>query len=290
MPPSRANASSGHAAIDLLGVGEALAAWRTGRAGRTRTGASRRRGRAGTARRRSRRRRRSRAAARARRRRRTACVSPSSRAPSARPTSAPRRPRRPPRRAPASPSAAVACCRRRARAASRRSSARRSRSPARRGRPRPRSPRTRTARLTARSAPRTRRSRRRTAARRPTPRCRRSRSAAAAAPPPRSTSLGDLDDGALDAAAGDGAGHLAVLVDGHLRAGRARRRALHADHGGEGDPVAAVEPRPTSSSTSFIRDLLPSARPSAPMTRSSCPDRNWSTCGSAARMPRVSGS
>ena len=55
---------------------------------------------------------------------------------------------------------------------------------------------------------------------------------------------GGLHDGALDAAAGDGAGHLAVLVHGHLRAGRARRRALHADHGRDRDPVAAVEPRP----------------------------------------------
>ena len=38
--------------------------------------------------------------------------------------------------------------------------------------------------------------------------------------------LGDLDDRALDAAAGHAAGDLAVLVDGHLRARRARRRTL----------------------------------------------------------------
>ena len=53
---------------------------------------------------------------------------------------------------------------------------------------------------------------------------------------------GGLDHGALDAAAGDRPRHLAALVHGHLRAGRARRRALHAHHGRDGDPVTPVEP------------------------------------------------
>src|SRR5918995_4236328 len=54
--------------------------------------------------------------------------------------------------------------------------------------------------------------------------------------------LGDLDDRALDTAAGHGAGDLAVLVDGHLRARRARRGTLHADHRRERHRVTASGP------------------------------------------------
>ena len=93
-------------------------------------------------------------------------------------------------------------------------------SPRPRDRRRRRSPRTGPARTPGSR----RRSRRRTAGRRPTPPSRRSRSARAAAAR-RAAPLGDLDHRALDAAAGDRAGDLAVLVDRHLRAGRPRRRA-----------------------------------------------------------------
>ena len=44
--------------------------------------------------------------------------------------------------------------------------------------------------------------------------------------PPVKDLLGDLDHGALDAAAGDGADDRAALADGHLRAGRHRGGAL----------------------------------------------------------------
>src|ERR1044072_3438392 len=54
--------------------------------------------------------------------------------------------------------------------------------------------------------------------------------------------VGDLDDGALDAAAGHHAGDLALVVDRHLRARWAGRRAADPDHGGECDLVASRYP------------------------------------------------
>src|SRR6185503_2612556 len=54
--------------------------------------------------------------------------------------------------------------------------------------------------------------------------------------------LRDLDDSALDAAAGHRAGHLAAGADRHLRARRARRGPLDADHHRERDLVAARGP------------------------------------------------
>ena len=290
MPPMPGEGLLGPGRDHLLRVGEALAASRTASAGRTRTGASPRRGRAARAPPRSPRRRRSRAAARGRRRRRTACVSPASRDLRAlgpeqllrgldarRVELGRRRARR-------------RCCRRRAPAASRRCAG-------------PAITVTSAARPSAAAISRelalqAHRANSSTNTSISPPHGSPTSQASLSAIPKwssrgssRAQHLGGgLDDGALDAAAGDGAGHLAVLVHGHLRAGRARRRALHAHHGRDRDPVAPIEPRPH-----VVEHVLHPSPPS--ISSAKCandeiefPDRKWSTCGSAACMPRVSGS
>ena len=52
------------------------------------------------------------------------------------------------------------------------------------------------------------------------------------------------DDVALDAAAGNGAGKLALLAHGELGADRPRRRAARGDHGRESDPPSPLTPAP----------------------------------------------
>src|SRR5439155_12005485 len=102
--------------------------------------------------------------------------------------------------------------------------------------------------------------------------------------------FGHFDDGALDAAAGHGAADLAAVVDRHLRARRARGGALDPDHRGQGDAVPARDP-----GVHVLQDVLHSMPPSR-RSASSCseatewPDRNSSTWGSAAAIPRASGS
>src|SRR5215813_7419368 len=54
--------------------------------------------------------------------------------------------------------------------------------------------------------------------------------------------LGNLDNGALDAAAGDGAHDVALTADRHLRARRQWRRLARIDDGREGDLVAVLGP------------------------------------------------
>ena len=98
-------------------------------------------------------------------------------------------------------------------------------------------------RLIPRSSSTTRRSRRRTAARRPRPPSRRSRSAGARLALAQHLG-GDLDDRALDAAARHRPRHLAVLVDGHLGARRARGGTLDRHHGGDRDALPRLGPRP----------------------------------------------
>ena len=54
--------------------------------------------------------------------------------------------------------------------------------------------------------------------------------------------LGLVDQVVLDAAAGDAAGHQAVVADGHRRAGRARRRAPGAGDGAQRHAVPGIAP------------------------------------------------
>ena len=102
--------------------------------------------------------------------------------------------------------------------------------------------------------------------------------------------LGDLHDRALDAAARHGARDLAVLVDGHLGAGRPWRGALDRDHGGQRDRVAALAPD-VDVLQHVLHDSPSSIRSASDSSEAiELPGSRWSTCGRAARMPRVSGS
>ena len=276
----------------LLGVGEARARSRTARAGRTTNGRQpAARGQPCRAPPRSRRRRRSPAAAAGATTSTNSVASPASRAPSARPTAAPRPPRRRPRRA-RRRRARRRCARRRARAASRRCGG-----PAMHGHER-------RAAVRSRDAPRTRTAGSRLvflhehvdlaaarAGRRPRPRCRRSRSGAAAARSARSTSAATSTtapsthppETAPDTSP---CSLTAIFAPGGRGAERFTPTTV---------AMATLSPRSsharTSSSTSFIsRPPSHQRRPSSSNDAIELPDRKWSTCGSAACMPRVSGS
>src|SRR4051794_4293877 len=102
--------------------------------------------------------------------------------------------------------------------------------------------------------------------------------------------LGLHDDGALNTAAGYGAGDLAVLVDGHLGAGRPWGRALDADDRGQRDLVAARGPGVDL--FEYVLHETPSSIRSAKASRDEIelPGSRRSRWGRAACMPRVKGS
>ena len=106
---------------------------------------------------------------------------------------------------------------------------------------------------------------------------------------------GDLDDGALDAAASHRAGHLSALADGHLRPRRARRRSAHSDHRRDRDSVPPLGP--PAHVLDYILHVLSSFPPesrfnasaSSSSDASELPAMNSSTNGSAACIPLVRG-
>ena len=122
---------------------------------------------------------------------------------------------------------------------------------------------------------------------------------------PSSTLWASADDRALDAAAGDGAGHLAARADGELGAERARSGAARAHDGGQRDLVAARAPAVGGAEGVFVHAATPqptasrqwtsprrSPREPRPASRARArlwPGRKSSTYGSAACMPATSG-
>src|SRR4051812_10637918 len=99
------------------------------------------------------------------------------------------------------------------------------------------------------------------------------------------------DHRALDAAAGDRAGDLAVVAHRHGRAGITRRRALQRDDARHRHAVAAGAP-----ALDVVQDLFHALTFSPETMRASCsndarlwPSTNSSTCGRAAAIPRARG-
>src|SRR5207248_330890 len=107
-------------------------------------------------------------------------------------------------------------------------------------------------------------------------------------------SLRLLEHGALDTAVADGARHLAGPRDGHLRAERPRARAPGFHDRAEGDLLARRVPFPQLGCDLSHRFTLlsrePSKRPSSSSDSRLLAARKSSTSGSAAAMPRVTGS